>query len=85
MSTIKTSYYTVINGKFLSPTNTQGARYKLSAQEKKPKVYGYGCTSSHDERIKKIVSDYLKFLEWDDSSEWIIGTTESGFVAVRNK
>ena len=67
--------------KYMGPTNTKGARWKVWAMGNKAKYYDRDYEFDGKDDANFCVSAYLKYLGWDNN--FIIGTLPNGdYVAV---
>lgn len=66
-----------INIKYMGPTLTNGARFKVWALDMSPKYYPRDYALDYEQQAHKAALDYIKHIGWN-------GVDISGFGAVTN-
>lgn len=80
----------IITAKYLGPTNTKGARIKVSyrqwAENKGTvKYYGWDNSINPDDNYKKAFKDYLSNVLFNNFQQsWTIDCTDDGMIATNS-
>ena len=75
----------IITAKYLGPTNTKGARIKVSAQGLKPRTYPWMHWNSQCMNYQEAIRDYIRSHELNPSDNpFVFHDTAGGALAVRS-